>query len=290
MKRAYSLTDPMASPPPPALGPRTPATAGFPREFLLENERVMIEVKPASLPFLLLPLAGVAGLLATGLLFIALLASSGGSTALAICGYGSILIVAVVGVGMIVSYLRWRGTFYAVTDRRLVASSGVLGRAFVDTALDKVQNVAMTQTWFQKAMGYGTISFATSGVGTGVANLQQGFRPWAIPMGAPGLYGNIAFFGVREPAVLRKRIEEFVEASVAAKKEADYRTMARAFKEEGTMITPIPPSAAPRTVQVQQSPEVIVLPPPGPKRFCEFCGSPVVGTPKYCERCGARLA
>lgn len=280
----------MASPPPPALGPRTPATEGFPRELLLDNERVMIEIKPAKLPFLLLPLAGVAALLSFGVILFTFLAVSNAERALAICGYGSILIAAVVGAGMIVSYLRWRGTFYAVTDRRLVASSGVLGQTLVDTGLDKVQNVAMTQTWFQKAMGYGTISFATSGVATGIANLQQGFRPWAIPMGTPGMYGNIAFFGVREPAVLRKRVEECVEASVAAKKEADYRKMARAFREEGTMITPTSPSAAPRTVQVQQQPEVIVLPPPGATKFCEFCGSPVVGAPKYCERCGARLA
>lgn len=282
----------MTRAPPPALGTTTPPTEGFPRELLLENERPVIELKPTKLPFILLPLAGSVMLLFIGAFVLSTTAVSRGvAFALYVCGLLSIPLLAILAVSVVVSYFRWRGTFYAVTDRRIVASSGSLGQTLVECPLDKVQNVSMTQTWFQKSMGYGAISFATSGVGQGIANLQQGFRPWALGTGAPALFGSIVFFGVREPMVLMKKIEALVEAAVAAKKDADYRHMARAFKEEGTAIATPAPTGSPRAAQAQvtQQPEVIVVRPRGAPKFCEFCGTPAVGSPKYCERCGARL-
>lgn len=275
---------------PPALGPPTPATAGFPRELLLPDERVLLELKPRALPFILLPLASGVAFLIFGLGYFLLLAAGNPGAALATCGLLSIPFAGFLAFAVAVSALRWRGTFYAVTERRLVASSGVLGRTFVDCALDKVQNVSMRQSWFEKLMGYGTISFATSGVASGIQGLQQGPRPWALGMGAPGLFGNITFFGVREPVVLRKRVEEIVEAASTAKKDTEYHRMARAFREEGTVISPAEPVAPTRTVQVQQAPLVIDLRPGAPPKFCEFCGTPVVGTPIYCGRCGALIA
>ncbi|MFQ5918608.1 MAG: hypothetical protein ACE5I4_01015 [Thermoplasmata archaeon] len=104
---------------------------GFPRAFFASGERRLIELKPRLTPFLL-------RVLAPGYVFVFFFAifalSSGGSLAVmrAFALLFGIPLAFFVGVLLLVSLVRWRATYYAVTDRRIMSVTGLVGHAFHD--------------------------------------------------------------------------------------------------------------------------------------------------------------
>ncbi|HZM25312.1 MAG TPA: PH domain-containing protein [Anaerolineales bacterium] len=97
------------------------------------------------------------------LLLIAILI--GGSLALstiypvAIYGLGLVLIPL---VGMLSDILIWRNKAYVVTNRRVIQISGVFDKDVVDSSLEKVNDVKMSQSFFGRMFGYGDIEILTA--------------------------------------------------------------------------------------------------------------------------------
>ncbi|HKY53376.1 MAG TPA: PH domain-containing protein, partial [Anaerolineales bacterium] len=97
------------------------------------------------------------------LLLIALLI--GGSLALsafypvAIYGLGLVLIPL---IGMISDILVWRNKAYVVTNRRVTQIAGVFDKEVVDSSLEKVNDVKMSQSFFGRMFGYGDIEILTA--------------------------------------------------------------------------------------------------------------------------------
>jgi uncharacterized membrane protein YdbT with pleckstrin-like domain len=97
------------------------------------------------------------------LLLIALLI--GGSLALsafypvAIYGLGLVLIPL---IGMLNDILVWRNKAYIVTNRRVIQISGVFNKDVVDSSLEKVNDVKMSQSFFGRMFGYGDIEILTA--------------------------------------------------------------------------------------------------------------------------------
>ena len=97
------------------------------------------------------------------LLLIALLI--GGSLALsafypvAIYGLGLVLIPL---VGMVSDILVWRNKAYVVTNRRVVQIAGVFDKEVIDSSLEKVNDVKMSQSFFGRMFGYGDIEILTA--------------------------------------------------------------------------------------------------------------------------------
>ena len=97
------------------------------------------------------------------LLLIALII--GGSLALsafypvAIYGLG---LVAVPLIGMLNDILVWRNKAYVVTNRRVIQISGVFNKDVVDSSLEKVNDVKMSQSFFGRLFGYGDIEILTA--------------------------------------------------------------------------------------------------------------------------------
>ena len=87
---------------------------------------------------------------------------------------------------ILVRYLRWISTVYAVTNRRVIVQRGILGREFDEIPILQVRGVDVHQTAGQRLLGYGTVRVSSEGG----QNL-----------------GNEDWRGVPKPFTFQKRIE-----------------------------------------------------------------------------------
>jgi uncharacterized membrane protein YdbT with pleckstrin-like domain len=79
-------------------------------------------------------------------------------------GTWSSLIAAVIAVfGLIRGWLVRVATLYTITDRRIIIRRGILSRHERAAHIDRVQNVNLTQSFFDRIFGVGTLDFDTAG-------------------------------------------------------------------------------------------------------------------------------
>jgi membrane protein YdbS with pleckstrin-like domain len=72
-----------------------------------------------------------------------------------------------VGVIMlVVRYLRWIRTVYAVTSHRVIVQKGILGKDFHEIPVTQVRGVDVRQGFFQRMLGYGTVRVSSEGGST----------------------------------------------------------------------------------------------------------------------------
>jgi uncharacterized membrane protein YdbT with pleckstrin-like domain len=106
------------------------------------------------------------------------------------------------GVGLVLTYvIGWilrRTTRYVVTDRRIHIRRGIVSRNERTTHVDRVQNVNLNQTIFQRMLGIGDVDWDTAG--TDASDADFTFRgvddPSALVRAADPYYGA----AVRETA------------------------------------------------------------------------------------------
>ena len=257
---------------------------GFPRELLTSDETVLLEIKPSPVPFVIAPALAMSALIVVFLIGFASLAVVSVPLAIRTCGLPLVVFAMILVLTSFLGYLTWRNTYFAVTDKRVLQKSGLVGMNAFDAPLTSIQNVTLMQPFFFKLFGIGTIVFATSGTGGGAAvQRAQIARGMANAM---WLAGNIVFAGVKDPVAMRKRVQELVEQAVARQKERDYRKMAETFRDVGTspMATVSIPQGA-----VPAPPMATVAPPRKAAKFCEFCGARIDGAPTFCAKCGGRV-
>lgn len=75
--------------------------------------------------------------------------------------YGMVLAIIPVA-GMLRDILVWRNNAYIVTNRRIIQISGVLNKDVVDSSLEKVNDVKMSQSFLGRVFGYGDIEILTA--------------------------------------------------------------------------------------------------------------------------------
>ena len=89
----------------------------------------------------------------------------GGSLALSVVNslamYGLILVLVPV-LGLLNDVLTWRSKAYIVTNRRVIQIAGVLSKDVVDSSLEKVNDVKMSQSALGRMFGYGDIEILTA--------------------------------------------------------------------------------------------------------------------------------
>lgn len=73
-----------------------------------------------------------------------------------------LILVIVPLLGMLKDIMVWRNNAYLVTNRRVIQVSGVLGKDVVDSSLEKVNDVKMSQSFFGRMFGYGDIEILTA--------------------------------------------------------------------------------------------------------------------------------
>ena len=125
------------------------------QDLLGENERILLVTRQHwfvlfsnILMEILLIVLLVAGVIAASVVY-----------PLATFGY---ILVLVPIAGMIRDILIWSNRQYIVTNRRVVQITGVLSKEVLDTSLEKVTDVKMTQSFFGRLFNYGDIEILTA--------------------------------------------------------------------------------------------------------------------------------
>jgi membrane protein YdbS with pleckstrin-like domain len=67
-------------------------------------------------------------------------------------------------VWLLVRYLRWIRTVYAVTSRRVIVQKGILGRDFDEIPVNQVRGVDVHQSVGQRILGYGSVRVSSEGM------------------------------------------------------------------------------------------------------------------------------
>jgi uncharacterized membrane protein YdbT with pleckstrin-like domain len=78
-----------------------------------------------------------------------------------IAAVGFVLVLVPLG-GMLRDILIWSNREYIVTNRRVIQISGVFSKNVVDSSLEKVNDVKMSQSFFGRLFGYGDIEILTA--------------------------------------------------------------------------------------------------------------------------------
>jgi uncharacterized membrane protein YdbT with pleckstrin-like domain len=128
---------------------------GVPGDLILEpNERMLVATRPL---FLWEPLVIVDVLLLIGSLY----AAGQANTVLA----GILIVAALVLAGwIVVRWIPWSRRWFVLTDRRVIASWGVLNRNQAALLLDRVQDASLTRPFPQRLIrGYGVLHLESAG-------------------------------------------------------------------------------------------------------------------------------
>ena len=73
-----------------------------------------------------------------------------------------LLLAIIPTVGMVRDTLIWYNRQYIVTNRRVIQISGVINKNVVDSSLEKVNDVKMSQSFFGRLFDYGNVEILTA--------------------------------------------------------------------------------------------------------------------------------
>ena len=100
--------------------------------------------------------------LEVGFLIVAAVAAAQGQQALA---YAALAADLVTFVFLIVRYLQWNSRIWVLTDRRVIARSGILSRTQAAILLERVQDVSLTKPFPASLIAdYGVLHLETAGI------------------------------------------------------------------------------------------------------------------------------
>jgi uncharacterized membrane protein YdbT with pleckstrin-like domain len=71
--------------------------------------------------------------------------------------------VALLGLWLIVVWVRWNSRSFTITDRRVILDTGIVSRASKVIALDRVQDISTNQSLLGRMLGYGRIEIDSAG-------------------------------------------------------------------------------------------------------------------------------
>lgn len=164
---------------------------GYVEGLLAENETIVMRSRQH-------PRVLVEPFLANGFLFLVLIALGIGTQIVPVLkniGIGPIaLVLFIFAIFPILAFLRdfldWRNEEYVVTNLRVIQAQGVLSKHVIDSSLDKVNDIVLSQSFLGRMLDYGDLEILTASE-TGVNR----FRVIASP-----LKFKMAMMNQREPA------------------------------------------------------------------------------------------
>jgi len=226
----------------------------FPREHLLPDETIVFETRPNPVAFVLPGAIPAIVLFLVFLIPFGLFAFSAGVP----FGGGAFFWVAFLLVltllPALMQIVRYSQTAYAVTSKRILSTTGIIGRTVVQCTHDRVQNVTFHQGLVGRMTGSGSLVFSTAGMGFGMYG-----NPF-LGGGMPMLGGNVAFVAIPDPVGAKRIADQVVEESRRAARTRELREMTAAVAAAGPGL-----------------------------RFCPFCGVVRIPNATHCGQCGARF-
>jgi uncharacterized membrane protein YdbT with pleckstrin-like domain len=130
----------------------------FPRRLLLEGETVALDLRPHWWFFI--------GPLAAGVPVLALLVLAfrlGESDVKTAAQLAAAVVALAWAVWLGARLLRWQTTHFVVTSDRIVFRSGVLAKHGRDIPLERVNDIASSQTFFERLIGAGDLLIESAG-------------------------------------------------------------------------------------------------------------------------------
>ena len=77
-------------------------------------------------------------------------------------GLGVVGIIALVPLWRLVSdWLHWLNDLYVVTNRRIIQAQGIINKHVIDSSLEKINDVVLTQSALGRMLGYGDLQILT---------------------------------------------------------------------------------------------------------------------------------
>ena len=104
-----------------------------------------------------------------------------------------LIILAIIGLTVLIGFVKRVATTYTITDRRLNIRRGIVSREVQETRLERVQNVNYKQSVYQRLMQIGDVDFDT----------------------AAGDDYNFVFAGVADPGDVVHRVDQATGANAA---------------------------------------------------------------------------
>jgi membrane protein YdbS with pleckstrin-like domain len=226
----------------------------FPREYIATGETVIYETRPSLVPYIM---GGIIYLI----IGVLITSSAAGLATAAPGAFGFVVFLFIILplIGILLGYLRYTRTAFALTDKRTLRSSGIFSRSLNDCAHNKVQNVSMQQSVFDRLFGYGRIIFSTAGI--------QSNRE-ADVIRAGGVY----WLGVKDPVNTRRFVQETTEYLARQAKISEFQDMARVLQASGASMMPGQPAAQPAGAR------------------CPKCGTMVPMGVRFCPNDGTQVA
>ena len=77
-----------------------------------------------------------------------------------------VILLPAFGLGLVFLVRAWilyRSTEFAVTDKRIIAKTGLISRSTAEMFLDKVESLQVEQTVMGRVLGYGTVTIRGTG-------------------------------------------------------------------------------------------------------------------------------
>ena len=122
-----------------------------------------------------------------------------GSTSL-----GVVTFLVILGVTILVGFIKRVATVYTITDRRLNIKIGIIARKVQETRLQRVQNVNFDQGVYERVMQIGDVEFTTAGTDE----------------------SNFVFAGVAQPEEVVQQVEHATPVLSGLQGEAEPETRA----------------------------------------------------------------
>jgi uncharacterized membrane protein YdbT with pleckstrin-like domain len=104
-----------------------------------------------------------------------------------------LIVLVVIGLTVLIGFVKRVATTYTITDRRLNIRRGIVSREVQETRLERVQNVNYRQSVYQRLMQIGDVDFDT----------------------AAGDDYNFVFAGVADPGNVVHRVDQATGADAA---------------------------------------------------------------------------
>src|SRR5215210_9446756 len=118
------------------------------------DERALYEGRPSWRALMTFYVAGIV-LAAVVVVVLGILADN--------LGLAIVIAAVIVGLTLLIGFLRRVGTKYLLTTQRLRITRGIVRKQVQETRLDRVQNVNYAQGVLDRMLGVGTVDFDTAG-------------------------------------------------------------------------------------------------------------------------------
>jgi len=135
---------------------------------LAAGEKLLVEERATALFFFPLPIAFLILFAALGSLSYTASTVWGNAFAAGFAlfaFYVFLVLILATLIWLTIRFFRWRSRVYAVTSRRVIVQMGNLGHSFEEIPLLQIRGVNITQSPWQRLMGYGTIRISSEGSG-----------------------------------------------------------------------------------------------------------------------------